>query len=333
MKTKKKMWIKSLMAPANTLTSTMVLDYSYIAPYSNNYGINIKVDMLYNMPEVKGGFFTNPPGNVYKVIYSIVPPGLYYKDPPMSDEVSFTQKEDYERPYRSPIFLDEAKRFTPPLLDDQSLLVIEVRSVTIAPSSDKRKSGAQKNTQPDITVEPPSANEKCFWSLLPLSKESVEGGGYTYTVSGTFQIPLIKGAIPSSDLFNADVREPLNEVFKRLAPSSGDASSLRLSEGSSLLVRIANPICEKLLDFMKRDSRDPIKNEIHTSFMEKMLNVASRGNGLQMKPKFDYDTSKMLLDKTTLQRMPGGGGGLDVKAIQKSINELFSEKSGIKMNG
>ena len=84
---------------------------------------------------------------------------------------------------------------------------------------------------------------------------------------------------------------------------------------------------------MKRDSRDPIKNEIHTSFMEKMLNVASRGNGLQMKPKFDYDTSKMLLDKTTLQRMPGGGGGLDVKAIQKSINELFSEKSGIKMNG
>ena len=324
-----------------------VLDYSLIGPYSLDTGICVSIDMLFNMPEVSNGYFSTTPGNVFKVIYSIVPPGLYYKDPPMSEEVYFTKTEDYSRAHQCPTFQDGFTHFFPPLLDDQSFLVIEVRSVTIAPSTDKAKPKDKKNTEPDIVVEPATSMEKSYWTLLPVSKESFEGDGFKYTLSGTFQLPLMKGSIPSSDIFNAETTDPLGEIYNRLGPKGKSAStntSLQLADGASIILRVCNPMFKKMLEFAERKPEDPstgpaVTGGMDKNFMSTILQTAATGvtgASIANNGKFQYDANKFNVtrgDKSTMQRLPGGGQGMDMKIISKSINKLFSKESGIPLEG
>ena len=339
-------WLQSLMPKPTEMKQ--LLDYSLISPYSLDSGLCVSVDMLFNMPDVPGGFFSTPPGTIFKTIYSIVPPGLYYKDPPMSEEVVFTKTERYDRPYRTPVFDDGFTYFFPPLLDNQSYVVIEVRQLTVSPAIDKTLSKQQRNTEPDIKVEPANGVGTSYWTLLPVSKERFDGGGYKYTVSGTYQLPLIKGAIPSSDLFNAEQTDPLQELLSRLGPKGksaprGSSAALALSDGCSIIVRVCNPIFKKMLPFTGRQPDDPDRGThvggaggINTDLMMKMLQTASTGiSGPQSADKFRYDPTKFSVqkgDKSTLQRMPGNGVGLDLKKFSKTVNKLFSQKSGINLD-
>ncbi len=333
-------WVQSLLPKASEMKT--LLDYSLISSYSLDSGLCVSIDMLFNMAEIKGGVFSTPPGTLYKVIYSIVPPGLYYKDPPMSEEVVFTKSEDYNRPYRTPVFQDGFAYFFPPLLDNQSYLVIEVRCLTISPADNKALSKQQRNTEPDIKVEPVSVPDKSYWTLMPISKERFTGSGFKYTVSGTFQLPLIKGAIPSSDLFSAETSDPLKELFSRLGPKGkGTSGALGLSDGSSIIVRVCNPIFRKMLPFAARPPEDPdrgpsVAGGLNTDLMSKFMQVASTGTtgSAANISKFTYDMSKFSLakgEKSTLQRLPGNGVGLDIKKFTKNVNKLFSQKSGINL--
>jgi len=338
-------WLESLLPKATEMKH--LLDYSLISPYSLDSGLCVSVDMLFNMPEVRGGVFSTPPGTIFKVIYSIVPPGLFYKDPPMSEEVVFTKAENYERPYRAPVFLDGYNYFHPPLLDNQSYVVIEVRQLTISPAIDKTLSKQQRNTDPDIKVEPNGAGTS-YWTLLPVSKERFDGSGYKYTVSGTFQLPLIKGPIPSIDLFNAEQADPLQELFSRLGPKGksapkGSSAALALADGCSIIVRVCNPVFKKMLPFAARQPDDPDRGPhtsgaggINTELMMRMIQTASAGiTGPIGADKFKYDPAKFNLakgEKTTLQRLPGNGAGLDLKKFAKNVNKLFSLRTQINID-
>jgi len=187
-----------------------------------------------------------------------------------------------------------------------------------------------------------------YWTLLPVSKERFDGSGYKYTVSGTYQLPLIKGAIPSSDLFSAEQTDPLQELLSRLGPKGksapkGSSAALALSDGCSIIVRVCNPIFKKMLPFTTRPPEDPDRGPhtsgaggINTDIMMRMIQTASTGiSGPQTYEKFRYDPAKFNLskgEKTTLQRMPGNGVGLDLKKFTKSVNKLFSQKSGINID-
>ncbi len=265
----------------------------------------------------------------------------------MSEEVVFTKTEDLNRPYRVPVFQDGFVHFFPPMLDEQSYVVVEVRCVTVAPSSDKTKPADKRNTEPDLIVEPKTAEGKSFWTLFPVSKEKADGGGYKYTMSGTYQLPLIKGAIPGSDLFSSETANPLQEVLDRLGPkgrAAGKASNmaLALSDGCSVILRVCNPLFRKMLPFASNAPENPAMaadavGKLNTDIMEKMLHAAANGiTGPQAASAalFAYSGNKFNLargDKSTAQRLPGGGAGVDLKKLAKDVNKLFSKESGIQL--
>ena len=326
-------WANSLIPNPKEMRS--LLDYSLLAPYSLDSGICICIDQLFNMPDLSGSMFSTPPANVYKVIYSIVPPGLFYKDPPMSEEVYFTKTEDYSRPYKTPSFLDGFVHLFPPLLDDQSYLVLEVRSIRIE----------QNKTKPDepiLTTESQDAKtDKSWWTLLPVSKERLGGAGFRYTASGTYQLPLIKGAVPSTDLFSTDSADPLQEITKKLKSrpqGKGPDSSSKMSDGCSVVVRVCNPLFRGMLEFAARQpGANPPSKEINTSFMSTLMSCAAQGitgPSIANMNKFTYDSGKFSTsrnDKTTQQRLPSTLSN-DMKKLTKSLNKHFSVSTGIALD-
>ena len=66
-----------------------------------------------------------------QVIYSVSPPGLYYKDPPMVNSVNFTSDCDWESSIRAPVFTDGAKAVSPAEFDERSVLVLDIRTIDI----------------------------------------------------------------------------------------------------------------------------------------------------------------------------------------------------------
>jgi hypothetical protein len=178
------MFMKKLILPAAEMRR--ILPYLFTVPYSIDAGVSVSIDQLYNMPDTSGVFSSD--SVVYKVIYSIVPPGLYYKDPPLSEAVRFTRTNDLDKPARAPTFSDGFSDFYPPQMEENVFLLIDVRTVKIELP--------KKDSDPVVTVEPPMAR-KSWWSLLPLAKEKTRGQGFKYTASGIFQVPLIEGAIPA----------------------------------------------------------------------------------------------------------------------------------------
>jgi hypothetical protein len=136
-----------------------VMDFSYSLPYSIDAGISIKIDALYNVPD-SNGFFSSS-GLLYKTIYSITPPGLFYKDPPLTEGVKYTKINDFEATSKAPGFSDGFVDLQPSRMEEYLYLILDVRRVII----EKGKNGEDI---PNITIEPPMAR-KSYWSILPLA--------------------------------------------------------------------------------------------------------------------------------------------------------------------
>jgi hypothetical protein len=330
-------WTASLMPAHKDMKK--VLDYQFIAPYSLDTGLNVSIDMLFNMPEAASGFFSTPPVTVYKVIYSIIPPGLFYKDPPMSEGVFYTKSEDYSKSYRAPVFTDGFVHLYPPILDDSTYLLIEVRTITIEPAK-----GAGADTEPTLTTESKGDLDKSFWTLLPISAQATGDGDPKYLVSGVYQLPLIKGPPPATDLFNSDTQEPLDLVLERLGPK-GKAqaagkktlgSALKLSDGASVMVRVCNPLFKHVLDFPSLEPHALSADDVHTEIMDTMVSVASRGvTGANATPtNFTFDPKKytnFTAKNVSVKERLGTVNVKDLKKFAKSVNKSFGADVNINM--
>jgi len=274
--------------------------------------------MLFNMPELAGGgvFSSTGSSQVFKVIYSIIPPGLLYKDPPLSEGVQFTRNENLDRPARAPVFLDGFKEFFPPQLDNNVFLVLDIRTVRIDPPA--KKGGPDG---PVVTVEP-AFSEKSFWTILPLGKEKSPGAGYCYVASGTFQLPLIRGPVPRADLFNTD--NPLKELLARLSNKSKVPSpqALRLSDGASVIVRVFNPLMREVhKEFTSKAAEAP--ENIQIGFLRRVIEA---GDGKIEKFSFDAAKFPLATSKTTAQLLPKEQ---DVRVLSKNINRVFAASTGV----
>jgi hypothetical protein len=284
------------------------------------------------MPDQSGSLFSASPCELYKVIYSIVPPGLYYTEPPMPEGVYFTKTEDVERPYRSPCFNDG---FTflreAPMLNRKSYLVIEVKTLTINP--------IKGSNEAEVIVQPPTIADKCYWTLLPIGREVTKGGGYSYTESGIFQLPLIKGPVPAKGLFQSDLNNPIEEILERLGPKgkvptskNRGGNSLKLCEsGSSILLRVCNPMFRDILPFTSYKS-DQLGDQIRNQMLKVFVETAAKGvtgPSIANMSKFVYDAEKFSKDKKVKDRVPVG---IDLKKLSKDANKAFAKAANIKMD-
>lgn len=216
-----KEWAKKLLPPQDQMRKT--INFVYTAPYSEDAGLKASIEFLFNMPDPSSMFSSET--RIYKCIYSIVPPGLYYKDPPLTEGVNYTKTNEFEKSsFRCPAFSDGYAEFYPTIMQQNLYLLIDVRIIKVEPS---------KGPEPLLVIEPASTR-KSFWTMFPLSRERIKGQGYKYTVGGIFQLPLIEGAVPR-DIFSCE--NPMQEFLDKLeSRDKAPGSTLKASEGMIIII-------------------------------------------------------------------------------------------------
>lgn len=342
-------WIKSLYAPADKIRT--LLDYTYAVPYSADSGLSIAVDGLIHMQDISGMFSSSI--NMYKVIYSICPPSVFYMNPPLTNEnVRFTRQNDLDCPIKMAKFTDGYSSFSPPLIASESgatgggngsadslWLVLDVRTIKIDPPKAKFP-----KDEPVITIEaatdldvnskikPGSNAIKSYWTILPLFKEKIPGQGYRYVSTGNFILPLIEGSVPG-DILSAP--DPFKETLSRLGghkatvattvgTASGKNTPVRISpDGSSVLIRVANPQITQLQAKLGKEELEPAA--MNRTVMNKMLNAENLATGaikhnLYVWESAKYAKSKLLTDLLAVY---------DAKKVLKTVNKLFAEATSI----
>ena len=324
-------WIKLVLPPSDQMRK--LINFSYTVPYAVDSGIAVNILSLYNVPD-GSGFLSND-AIIYKVIYSMTPPGLYYKEPPLSEGVKFTRLHDFDKPGKAPTFTDGIVIFTPTQMEESLYLLLgyvlstprRIFRLIYALFIDIRTLKLDcKNAQdePVIILEPP-VPKKCFWTLLPIAKERTRGQGFIYTASGLYQLPLFEGPVPmADDIFNTP--NPLAETITRLE-SKGN-KNIKLSDGSSVLVKIGNPLLKDMLNVdTGADSPD---NILQTGLLERLIKASNKGNFPVKKNIFNYDKNTFSINngfKSTQQLMHKT---VDSKKIQKIINKSFAAAANLQ---
>ena len=169
----------------------------------------------------------------------------------------------------------------------------------------------------------------CFPAHSPLTFTTTQG--FRYVASGTFQIPLVRGAVPSG-LFSSE--NPLNELLDRLGSKGRGSGSLKLSDGASVLVRIVNPLLRGLFedsdprtDFTTKPPEAP--NNLQTLYHTRLLGTAAQGvtgRAGAAPEKFAFDAVKAALGKSTLAQLPKDQ---DPRKLSKDVSKKFAVTMGI----
>jgi len=296
-------WYKQIMAP----TTANFLDYSYCVPYSAEAGVLVSIEMLHNMPQ--GGLWAAK-GIMFKVIYSLSPPGLFYKDPPLPEGTKFTTNDNLDAPIPCPSWTDGFRVMKPPSLEEGLCLIIDVRTLRAEKPRDPK-------ADPKIIVEPPQTR-KSYWTILPLAKERSQDQGYLYLRAGNFQVPLIEGPVPT-DILAKPVA--IKEVFARLQ-SNDKGIMLKLAAGASILVRVQNPL---LKEYFYKNSDSTWKQNVNTRLLEQMVAAQAKTGKIKL-DTFKFDLQKFSSQKSTLSQLPSFD---DKSKFLKIVNKKFSDTTSI----
>ncbi|OWZ13936.1 LOW QUALITY PROTEIN: hypothetical protein PHMEG_00012658 [Phytophthora megakarya] len=183
------------------------LDLLSALRYEPAIGFQVAVDALHNV-KARGGLF-------FKVLFSVYPPGSFYKAIRLTEGVHFTTTMDWTSAQTSPEFNDGYMTLRDSPSDQMLVILFDIRSLTRHP-----KTGA-------------TTSQQYGWTFLPV-----------LTISRSIntcnsQLPLFQGEV-NLDLFktaisglNALVDDIGNENVKKLVPVA--------ESGASLFVRLQNP--------------------------------------------------------------------------------------------
>lgn len=334
-------WMKSLLPPLDKMRR--MIDYTLAVPYSVEAGVAVKVVQLFNMPE--GSMFSSSKGSaaVHKVIMSVSPPALFYKDPPLFDGVQFTRSHVLDGFVRAPRYLDSYAEFLPAEMSFNLYLILDIRIIRVEP----KKKNKGTDTEPvNIKVEP-AGTRKSFWTILPLARERCPGQGFRHTQSGYFQLPLIEGAVPAGEIFRAV--HPFKEVLNRLGLKKQLASSnatgemlqqtpLKLnSDFASVLVKVYNPLLRDLVlpELDPPEVSGATAQMPDTMFLIPMLDAAAAGQtgqNVARADKFAFSATKYVAEnrnagKTLAQVLPAVLP--EHYDLMKNINDAFTASTGI----
>jgi len=341
-------WIEKIFQPATAVRNT--IDYSYAVPYSPDSGLSISIEGLNNMPDISG-FFSSA-CNVYKVIYSICPPGMFYMNPPITNaNVQFTRGNNLDCPVKSGRFTDGFSNFFPQLNgqgeNNESLwLILDVRTVRVDPPKGK-------DPDPILTIEPVTStpgsgntkNMKSYWTILPLFKERAHGQGFKYVATGVYTLPLLEGAVPT-ELITA-LNDPYQDMLQKLSGISltdtgpmktetatkanpTDDPKLRLNtDGSTILVRVSNPQVTKLESELVSNIPEMYEKHLDTRFVTEILAAyrknTSKDKGVINDPLFSWDNSSSINNKSLEDMLVK----YDAKKVIKEINKVFGKATAI----
>ena len=296
-------WLGKLLLPVNSVTA--VIDYGLCVPYSFVGGMSVSVERLFRMPST-GLFGSND--ILFKVIYSISPPGLLYKDPPLAEGTQFTNRIKPSSELYSPEYEDGPVIFNPTNIEQALCIVFDVRLLNM--EFDKGKSDYKLKIDSNTG---PKSKDKKYWTLFPCGTETVSKGGYTHLVSGVYQLPLFEGPVPPDVLSSVN---PLRQVLDALSVRK---SSIKLCEsGASVLFKCLNPALEAILKHHHKNWEDSIS----TKYLDMILSAAQSGNSAFRTDNFVYSAGTAGSSKTIAKQFSKSA---DVKKMLKEVNKEFAE--------
>eukprot|EP00658_Telonema_sp_P-2_P060952 TRINITY_DN49723_c0_g1_i1.p1 TRINITY_DN49723_c0_g1~~TRINITY_DN49723_c0_g1_i1.p1 ORF type:complete len:243 (+),score=50.84 TRINITY_DN49723_c0_g1_i1:626-1354(+) len=175
-------WVeKRLRRPP--LTNDQPLSLVRFAPYSDDLGFRVCVDAAQNLPNDGGYVFC---------ITSLSPPGLYYREQPLTDDAIVTSHINLESTTSCPEWpkiTHHDYRDVP--AQQNTLLVVDVQAIS---------DPAAKTATP------------LGWTVVPVFVEDAPSS-HQYVLSGNYQVPLFEGKVPT-ELLETIRNHPTCEVKK-----------------------------------------------------------------------------------------------------------------------
>lgn len=312
-------WFQKLFPPQDAMRRS--IEYAFTAPYDVESGISISIDKLYNMPDNSSIFSNNHRITLYKVVISTLPPGLFYKSPPIYDQVYYTKEHQLEAHWRAPSYLDGCFTFHPPAMSNNLFLIVDIRTIYIEDSD-------------YISIEDPSS-KKSLWSLLPLSMELVTGHGFKYVQSGIYHLPLFEGPVPADFLLKEASSSSSSDLYGELLArlSSKGKASIKVIDGGMILLKVFNPLLQELVTKTEFNGKQA---SVQRYFMETLLDAAVQGasGSSARKDRFVYDPTKFPTAPPNSAAKESTGAQLpkltsNIPALMRKINNAFESKTGI----
>ena len=154
-----------------------LLDYTFLAEYSPQLGFKVAVDGAVNLPKAVFA----------KAVFSLLPPGSFYRDTALTDAVEFTRSHDFNAPLKHPAWIGEPHTFAPVAWAPHLCVVVDVMAMKV-----KGKKAGQ--------LEPVG------WAVIPVF------AGDKYVRAGAFQAPLYEHPVKRSILDEMQKR-PVADVL------------------------------------------------------------------------------------------------------------------------
>jgi hypothetical protein len=149
--------------------------------YNAEAGFEFKVVGLYNIKKKKAH------KQICKVIFCTNPPGAYYSDPKLLEDVYATMRHDWKSGTASQKYLDDWTKIQGKELTHNSTMVLEVKALTI-------KAG-KKKTDPETLVM-----VDVGWTIMPLFDAGT-------ILSGYYQLPLYQNKPPPAFVHDTQTEE------------------------------------------------------------------------------------------------------------------------------
>eukprot|EP00741_Cyanophora_paradoxa_P013889 tig00020713_g13407.t1 len=240
-------WLGERLKAAPWPAEVPMLDYAYAVRYDSRLGFKVSVDGATNLPK-------SVPA---KAIYSLAPPGSFYRQPPLTDDVEFTLSDDFQADMKHPRWLDGWHAYKDVEYRPHLCLIIDVRAI-----------GEKSKGRTPVTP--------VGFAVLPVF---VAVPGEPYVRTGSYQLPLFAGAIPEhlvEDLAYSSCTE--------LLASALASRQIRHLEGASLFVRLADalrdaelgaPLAAPSAEFLPEKGRPAYRQEARSKRLETLVPKSS----------------------------------------------------------
>jgi len=222
-------WIKKRLQNPKGMMS---LDHA--TQYQLDAGFKVRVSNLVNLRSSD-----TAKGKVLKVIFSLCPPGGYYGNPRLTENVGFTTGHDFEAGTNFPTFTDELFSFREVPYDPKLVLIVDVKVVRYTMKS-----------QMDLAIE------DVAWGVVPIFDK--EG---PFTRNGIHLAPLFSGQVDTSWLADLQASElqPL-EFIRQETLKAPKQSKLKVRGNAGVLVHLVDDLlldCFRLSDAKVRTDSVP----------------------------------------------------------------------------
>ena len=261
-----------------------------IVSYHKDAGFKVKIERLYNFKKKSAYKYIN------KVIYCTNPPGGWYSDPKVTDDVYFTTRHDWKSGTASQRYLDDWTDIQNKELDHNSTLIIEIKSCQI-------KAGKKKKDEETIKIE------SIGWTCIPLYDAGT-------ILSGYYQLPVYAGIPPPAFIVDSQTEEAEKILEDCLAnPKSKTGKSyqkeIKLCDG--------NPqILIKIIDSLMLDMEANLLGTLVPIYLP---------HGKES--KYKYEKNVILKDAKSDSLSKKIKSGVKAAAWQKKMNAMFAAETKI----